>query len=86
MSAWIPIKRRPPGDGGWFLVSIPSERGWSRHVNMAWYEPGRGYGWQMPVNHRGNDMKFPRPTHLMDLPKPARRGEGSSQQRNCEGK
>jgi hypothetical protein len=78
VSGWIPVKRRPKNDG-WYLVTIPATpggRGWARHVNVAWWESGRGYGWQEPINYRVDDMpKMLRPTHYMPMPKPARRNE-----------
>jgi hypothetical protein len=71
------VKPRQPKDANWYLVTVPSTRNTSRHVTLAWWEPG--CGWETPCNCPDNGHKLPRPTHYMPLPKPARRSARSGE-------
>lgn len=44
--AWTEHKRRRPPDSNWYLVATRKTWNYMPSVLIAWWEPGRGYGWQ----------------------------------------
>jgi hypothetical protein len=76
MANWTQVRRRQSKPADWYLVTVPATRNTTRHVTVAWWEPG--IGWQTPINIGNNGYKLPRPTHWQHLPKPARRSQSDA--------